>query len=296
MLRVPVLLALALSPLQAQTPPPRPASEPLEWNADVRRHTAATMVVRGVVRVDAEAVEAAKKKGGHVPVEIEVQEMVHGPDRRTVPFRVFVPEATKPRPGEHPTADELVGLDGKDRIVFLVTVEGENYLVDDDGQAIVEPQRDVLARLKQREVLHRRLLREPLVLDPGRKRQVAEVFAKVACDADQQREAFAAMERLGVAALAEIVAAMDDRRQLPVRELKLANKAKDAFEAHRIYAPKRVVDGTAAVLNQITGESFGWLANGARDEEREACVRAWTIYAHYVADKARREGQANEKR
>ncbi|MBL8756483.1 MAG: hypothetical protein JNK15_24525 [Planctomycetes bacterium] len=296
-LAVTTLALAAIGPLCAQdkagdkTPLP-----PLVWDADVRRHVAATMVVRGVVRVDAAAIDAAQQKGGHVAVAVEVQEMVHGPDRRTVPFRVYVPEAGKPRPDTHPTPDELKALDGKDRILFLVTVEGENYPVGDDGMAIVEPVRDVLARLKQREVLHRRLLREPLALDRERKAKVAEFLGKVARDADHQRQAFVDLEGLGAAALAEIVAAMNDRRQLPVRELLLANKAADAFEARRIYAPKRVVDGIAAVLNQVTGESFGSLYNGARDEERDFCVRAWTIYAHYMADQARRDGKADAKR
>ncbi len=276
-----VTLLATIAPLVAQTKPQVPTEPPLVWNADVRRHVAAALVVRGIVRVDRDAVDKALTQGGHVDVKIEVQEMVHGAEQATVTFRCYVRERTNPRPDEHPTPAELLALDGADRIVFLCTVEAANYLVDDDGSAIVPPERDVLAALKRREVQHRRLLATPLPVDARHAKPLATILRDIVVDRDHQRAAFVDLEALGRDAVPTIVASMDDRRQLPVRELTLKNRAADAFEAQRRYSPKRVVDGIAAVLNQLTGESFGSLYNGARDEERAIAVQAWTLYAHY---------------
>lgn len=292
-----VTLLAAIAPLVAQTKPPVAAEPSVFWDAEVRRHVAAALVVRGIVRVDRNAVEQALEKGGHVDVKVEVQEMVHGPEHATVTFRSYVPERAKPRPNDHPTPAELLALDGEDRIVFLCTVEGANYLVsgDDDAKAIALPDRDVLAALKRREVLHRQLLRTPLPIDPRHEKPLKKILRDIVVDKDSQRDAFAALEKLGRDAVPTIIAKMDDRRQLPVRELKLANHAKDAFEAFRQYGPKRVVDGIAAVLNQLTGESFGSLYNGARDEERAIAVQAWTLYAHYQLAAAAAAAKAKSK-
>lgn len=289
-----VTLFAAATSLIAQPTTPAPAEPPRVWNADVRRHVAAALVVRGIVHVDRDAVDATLTKGGHVDVKIDVQEMVHGPEQATVTFRCYVPERARPRPDEHPTPAELLALDGADRVVFLCTVEGHNYLVADDGGAIVPPDRDVLVALKRREVLHRRLLRTPLAIDPRHEKAMAAILKDVVVDRDHQRAAFLALERLGREALPTIVAAMDDRRLLPMREITLDNHAKDAFEAQRHYRPKRVVDGIAAVLNQLTGESFGSLYNGGRDEERAIAVAAWTLFAHYQLAAKRPEKPATD--
>jgi hypothetical protein len=43
------------------------------------------------------------------------------------------------------------------------------------------------------------------------------------------------------------------------------------------------VDALAALLNQVTGESFGLSYNDPSDDEREHAVAAWQVYAQYVA-------------
>ena len=74
---------------------------------------------------------------------------------------------------------------------------------------------------------------------------------------------------------------MDDRHPLPIRHIELANKAPDAFEGIRQYEPELVVDALAAILNQITGEGFGWIYNGGSERERQAEVAGWRAYLHY---------------
>lgn len=73
---------------------------------------------------------------------------------------------------------------------------------------------------------------------------------------------------------------MDDERDLPDPRISLTNKSPDAFEGKRFYGPQKVVDALAAILNQLTGQDFGFIYNGATDTERTKTVRAWRDFLH----------------
>ena len=90
-----------------------------------------------------------------------------------------------------------------------------------------------------------------------------------------ERKAFADIEALGCPAVPAIIQRMDDRRSLPDPNISLRNKSPNAFEAVRHYGPEQVVDALAAILNQLTGQNFGLIYNGATDEDRTRAVQAW---------------------
>lgn len=96
--------------------------------------------------------------------------------------------------------------------------------------------------------------------------------------ATRQQRLFDRLVALGPAAVPAIIEQMDDDRSLPDPAISLINHAPNAFEAFRQYAPKGMVDALAAVLNQLTGEHFGFIYNGGTAGEREASVRGWRIY------------------
>lgn len=93
--------------------------------------------------------------------------------------------------------------------------------------------------------------------------------------AKTEHKAFSDLEALGCPAVPAIIRRMDDRRKLPDPEISLRNKSPDAFEAVRHYGPVEVVDALAAILNQLTGRDFGFISNGATDEERTKAVQGW---------------------
>ena len=93
--------------------------------------------------------------------------------------------------------------------------------------------------------------------------------------ADTEQKAFADLEALGCAAVPAIIRRMDDRRNLPDPHISLRNKSPQAFEGIRHYGPTQVVDALAAILNQLTGQDFGFIYNGATDEERTRTVQGW---------------------
>lgn len=93
-----------------------------------------------------------------------------------------------------------------------------------------------------------------------------------------QQHVFDQLISLGTNAVPAIIAQMDDRRALRTTEISLRNLSPDAFEGVRHYGPDQVVDGLDAVLNQITGASFGAIFNGGSDRERDAAVAGWRVY------------------
>lgn len=95
----------------------------------------------------------------------------------------------------------------------------------------------------------------------------------------RQRAIFARLEALGPAGVPAIVAHMEDHRPLAEPAISLTNHATNAFEGVRHYGPEQVVDALDAILNQITGQSFGDIANGGTEARRRETVKGWRVYA-----------------
>jgi hypothetical protein len=96
--------------------------------------------------------------------------------------------------------------------------------------------------------------------------------------AEKQQALFDRLVAKGPPAVPAIVGLMDDRSRLPVPMISLDNNSPSAFEGRRLYGPKLMVDALAAVLNQITGENFGFIYNGGSEEERRNAVVGWRDY------------------
>ncbi len=97
-------------------------------------------------------------------------------------------------------------------------------------------------------------------------------------DPSKATQAYARLEELGAKAVPAMITHMGDRRELAVKHLQLENKSKDAWEAYRHYGPQVVVDALAAILNQITGESFGNIHNGGTEAERTKEHHGWLVW------------------
>ena len=125
----------------------------------------------------------------------------------------------------------------------------------------------------------------PLCLNCYGQRSYATVEKRVSVligkmlNSSTEQQAFADLEALGCPAVPAIIEQMDDRRKLPDPNISLKNQL-PAFEAMRHYGPQEVVDALAAILNQITGQHFGFIYNGGTDAEREKTVRGWRHFLH----------------
>ena len=92
---------------------------------------------------------------------------------------------------------------------------------------------------------------------------------------DEQAKIFQMLEGLGLRGVPHLIDNMDDRTPLRFRAISLVNKSTNSFEAARHYGPEQTVDAIAALLNQLTGENFGYIQNGAADGERSQSVTGW---------------------
>jgi hypothetical protein len=113
---------------------------------------------------------------------------------------------------------------------------------------------------------------------PAIEKRVVALIEKTVKEKSEQR-AFADLEALGCLAVPAIIKHMDDRRELPAKHISLRNKSPDAWENMRHYGVERVVDALDAILNQMTGESFGYIDEHkdepTKDAERAKVVRGW---------------------
>ncbi len=96
--------------------------------------------------------------------------------------------------------------------------------------------------------------------------------------AKTQEKALAELGKLGQQAVWSLIGHLSDNRPLAAPKITLANKASDSFEASRHYSPETVHDAIAAILNQITGESFLFVYNGATPEERKQNYEKWKLW------------------
>ena len=97
-------------------------------------------------------------------------------------------------------------------------------------------------------------------------------------DPKKAEAAYKKLEKLGAKAVPAIIMNMDERRDLPVKHITLAIKSKNAFEAYRHYGPQKIIDVLAAILNQITGKSFGEISNGGTGAQRTRVYEGWVAW------------------
>jgi hypothetical protein len=97
-------------------------------------------------------------------------------------------------------------------------------------------------------------------------------------------DAYIELEKMGFDAVPGIICQMDDRRELALKQISLENKNPDAWEAYSHYNPELVVDVLDAILDQITGQNFGFIEDGGTDEERANTVRGWRTYLWHAAN------------
>lgn len=95
---------------------------------------------------------------------------------------------------------------------------------------------------------------------------------------EKEAQAFAGLEALGVEAVPYIVGHLGDVRVVPVQRISLVNKSSKAFEGRRQYAPQTVHDALSAILNQVTGEHFEVVYNGASEATRVRNRERWRLW------------------
>lgn len=105
--------------------------------------------------------------------------------------------------------------------------------------------------------------------------RVSKLVNQTAKSEKAERKAISELESLGNQAVPYLVGHLGDMRPLAIRETSFENHTSDAFEGVRHFGPNTVHDALAAILNQITGQHFVFVYNGATTQEREENRRKW---------------------
>jgi hypothetical protein len=238
-------------------------------------------VVIASMQLGARLAGASQLTPQYVELPIEVISNIKGELPEASSVRYFNQE----RPYQ-PSIAALTGLENEQAILFLTRVDDSPsaaglYFAGYSSSALLPASQTSVAATRAETMRQRHLLQSwrPNSRLPAYSK-VRELIAKLGnVSGNDQQHVFDRLEALGLDAVPAIVAQMDDRRRLRTRAISLANRSADAFEGTRHYGPELVVDGLAAILNQITGAGFGAIYNGGSARERDAAVTGWRIYA-----------------
>jgi hypothetical protein len=232
--------------------------------------------------------EARKPSPEYLDIPIHVESVVKGGSVSSATVRFYPQDAAY-----KPSNEAVLILAGKPAILFLTQVDDGPvglYFAGYTPDALKPATNLTLAAARAE------ASRQAQIVASWREDTTLPYFAAVRAliarlgrvSGDQQQRVFDRLEALGKAAVPAMIAQMDDRRPLRTQAISLVNHAPESFEGMRHYGPQQVVDGLDAVLDQITGESFGSIENGGSSRQRDAAVAGWRVFA---ADLACRRGK-----
>jgi hypothetical protein len=262
---------------------PQPAPPDELWKLVAQSH----VIVVGTPSVPAAQIEHSERSGQHdyVAVPVRVKECLKGdPCPKTIVVRYFTRTAWY-----SPAPRTLVESSGNQSVLFLIQVDTQTisgapeiYFAGHTPKAI-QPYSEELIRQVRVETLAQKQIIDDFARNFRPEDEPSHVKVRSLIEATlhrrSEKRAFAELEALGEAAVPAMIMSMDDRRELPVKEISLRN-GPGGLEPFRVYGPKVVADAIAAILSQITQEDFGTIVHGGSERERKAAIDGWRVYLH----------------
>ena len=253
------------------------------WKLVAQSH----LIIVGTPSVPTDQIEESERSGEHryIDVPVRVKNCLKGdPCPETIVVRYF----TRPA-WYNPAPRTLVESSGNQSVLFLTRVDTQTitrlpeiYFAGHTPKAI-QPYSEELIRQVGVEALAQKQIIDQFTRNFPPEDEPSHVKVRSLIEATLHRRtekrAFAQLEALGQAAVPAMIMFMDDRRELPLKEISLRN-GPGGFEDFRHYGPQVVADAIAAILSQITGEGFGTIQNGASERERKAAIDGWRVYLH----------------
>ncbi len=233
------------------------------------------------------AEQARKPAPDYVDIPIQIESILKGESMSSATVRFYPQDADY-----KPSIGALLDLSGEPAVLFLTQIDDGPvglYFAGYTPDALKRATAPTVAAVRAE------ASRQVQIIGSWHANSTLPHFSEVRAliarlgqvSDDEQQRVFDRLEALGEAAVPAIIAQMDDRRPLQTQSISLVNHAQDAFERMRHYGPEQVVDGLDAVLNQITGESFGSIVNGGSSRQRDMAVAGWRVFAADLACKER---------
>jgi len=194
-----------------------------------------------------------------------------------------------------PSQERLEAAAGASSLLFATRVEGLLYFAGHTPDALQPASMAAIADVEAEVARQDRILADwrpdasvdhydevRAIIDQIASLPTPRDRAAVRATRTEQQALFEQLISLGPDAVPAIIMQMDDRRPLAISQISLVNDFPGAFESLRHYGPRQVVDALEAVLNDITGQTFGGIHNGGTGEERAKAVRGWRIYLDHL--------------
>ncbi len=275
----------------------RASAQEFTWDELWRTVAQSHLIVIGTPTVPIQQLEEAQRTGKHLYVDVPVDvrnclKAVTCTDK--ISIRFFSDDRSYA-----PSARSLIGLSGKESVLFLLQVDAKytegmyfaGYtpkalqaysaeLVQEVGNEVAA-QSEIVAHIEKKFPAESQPeFRKVRFLIGAMNYRLSETWA------------FTRLEKMGTGAVPATIMLMDDRRELPLKAISLENKGPERFEDFRHYGPEVLADALAAILEQVTGESFGTIHNGGSERERRVTVDAWRVYLYRTRiDRDDRDGQ-----
>lgn len=278
---------LALAALLAATCAPAqvdPSTGLAGFTLHERVEIMATNIVRGVLRLrDPSSIDQAVHRGGaYVEFDVTVRDNLKGVRLGNFPLVLFVAPTDHPHQ-YRPHADDLRRLLGRECILHLHPV-GKRYFLAESfrGTSLLEDTPKALEAVRQRIAQHAKWAET--VPDPSVPfaSEVTALLQRIARDPDEESLGFAKLLKLGPLAIPAIVRHLDDDRPLKNREIILTRSRPDAREPLVRYHPNTMGDALMPVLQQLSGQNFGYSDHLMGDDRRQSAIAGWRIFAQYV--------------
>jgi hypothetical protein len=278
----PTLIALlAATSATAQVDP---ATGLASFTLHERVEIMATNIVRGVLRLrDPSAIDQAVHRGGaYVEFDVTVQDTLKGNRLGNFPLVLFVAPTDHPHQYS-PHADDLRRLVGRECILHLHPV-GKRYFLAESfrGTSLVEESPKSLEAVRQRVAQHAKWADTVPEASVAYANEVTALLQQIAQNPDEEALGFAKLLRLGPLAIPAIVRHLDDSRPLKNREIILTRTRPDSREPLVRFHPNTIGDALMPVLQQMSGQNFGYSDHLMGDDRRQTAIAGWRIYAHYV--------------
>jgi len=279
------------SSTEAASYPNIPSTEP-SWKLIAR----SDYILTGTLKLPTEEIQemASYSTSWYFQISVDVQTTYKGnPTQDSFSFKAYF-DAEK-------AGDILRLLDRrKDQVCILFVIERDarytrgHYLTNGLGEEslrIAEPNfiEDVKNEIRHQQSILAEFEKSFKAEMMPHFKQVKKLISQM-IDAETEHSAFRDLEKLGHDAVPAMILLMRDFRPLPITDIALKNPP-DHWDGFRHHSPKTVVDALAAILNQITGESFGFIYSGGSERERQRTVDGWRIYLHYLMQTSERSIQ-----
>jgi hypothetical protein len=269
-LAVAFLLLLGSAPAQEI-----PAQE--LWKLVAQSHA----IIVGTPTVPVDQIEESQRSGEHryIDIPVRVKDCIKGdPCPGTAVVRYFTRTAWY-----SPVPPTLIESSGVQSLLFLTLLDnGETYFAGHTPKAVQAYSRELVSQVSAEVLAQKQIIDQfPRNFRPKDEASYAKVRSLIEAMVHRRTEkrAFTGLEALGQVGVPAMIMLMDDRRELPIKEISLRNPS-GTFEDIRHYGPHVVVDSVDAILNQITDEHFGTIQNGASERERKAAIAGWRVYLH----------------